>query len=189
MKGISIAAFLTILVLSFAQAQELTPAQQFWATLQSHCGKAYTGELLKPENDPQFGGKELVMHVRKCSNNEIKIPFFVGDDRSRTWVFTFDKDRIILKHDHRHEDGTEDKITQYGGTSNNTGQAGIQVFPADAQTTALLPLASTNVWWVTLSDTTFTYNLRRLGNERVFTVEMDLTKEIEAPAAPWGWED
>ena len=55
------------------------------------------------------------MHVRSCKDKTIRIPFFVGDDKSRTWVFTMSKSNLItLKHDHRHKDGSEDKITQYG---------------------------------------------------------------------------
>ena len=42
---------------------------------------------------------------------------------------------------------------------------------------------------VTVDSTTYTYNLRRIGTDRVFTVAFDLTREIEKPAPPWGWED
>lgn len=183
-----ILTLLLLIISSVAGAQEQTPAQQFWSSLQSLCGKAYEGSLALPEEDEQFGGKRLVMHVRSCSDTEIKVPFFVGDDKSRTWVFTFKDNVITLKHDHRHEDGSEDKVTQYGGTASNTGMAGVQVFPADAETATLLPRAATNVWWVTLDDTTFNYNLRRLNSETVFKVVMDLTKTIETPEAPWGWD-
>ena len=101
-----------------------------------------------------------------------------------------DDDKIIsLKHDHRHEDGTEDKLTQYGGTSTNVGLADVQVFPADEHTSIILPAASTNIWWITIDETSFTYNLRRIGTDRLFTVRFDLTKAIETPDAPWGSED
>jgi len=172
---------------SYSQTQ--TGAQQFWKSLQDLCGKSFEGTLILPENDEQFGGKKLVMHLRACSDTEIKIPFFVGDDRSRTWVLSYKDDRISLKHDHRHEDGSEDEITMYGGTTTNSGQATIQIFPADEETTDLIPAASTNVWWLTLDGTEFTYNLRRLGTPRVFRVRFDLTKTIETPEAPWGWKD
>ncbi|MEQ9569683.1 MAG: hypothetical protein RLN75_05790, partial [Longimicrobiales bacterium] len=95
------------------------PAQAaFWESLESLCGEAFAGTLT--ENEPpsdDFEGRELVMHVRECSEREIRVPFFVGEDRSRTWVFTpVDDGRALrLKHDHRHADGTEDDITQYGG--------------------------------------------------------------------------
>ena len=178
---------LTFLISFSALAQNNSPAKQFWTSLQSHCGKAYEGSLALPEEDADFGGKKLTMHVRTCSDTEIKIPFFVGDDKSRTWVLSYVNDRIALKHDHRHEDGMEDAVNFYGGVSTNPGKAGIQIFSADAHTQAIIPGAATNVWWITIDDTTFTYNLRRLDTERVFKVVMDLTKPIETPEAPWGW--
>ncbi|ANH61042.1 hypothetical protein [Dokdonia donghaensis] len=180
---------LCVIISSSLLAQEKRPSDIFWETLSSHCGKAYKGHLALPENDEAFGGKELVMHVRSCSDNEIKVPFFVGEDRSRTWVFTKKDGIITLKHDHRHEDGSEDAVTQYGGTASNVGKEDIQFFPADPHTQQLIPAAATNVWWVTLDDTTFTYNLRRLGRDSVFKVVMDITKPIATPEAPWGWKD
>jgi len=170
-------------------AQELVPSQIFWDTLKEHCGKAYEGTLELPENDEAFSGKKLVMHVRACSDTEMKIPFYVGDDKSRTWVLTMQENILSLKHDHRHKDGSEDAVNFYGGTASNPGKADIQFFPADAHTQKIIPAAATNVWWITVSDTTFTYNLRRLGTDRVFKVVMDLTTPIDTPDAPWGWED
>lgn len=181
----SIVIFLTVQLA--AQVNE-SPSEAFWNTLQSHCGKAYEGVLVLPEEDEAFGGKKLVMHVRSCSDNEVKIPFFVGEDRSRTWILTKNEDIITLKHDHRHEDGTEDDVNFYGGTSSNTGKANIQFFPADVHTQQMIPGAATNVWWITIDETTFTYNLKRLGTDRIFKVTMDLTKPIATPRAPWGWK-
>ncbi len=170
-------------------AQESSPSEVFWNTLKSHCGKAYEGSLALPEEDESFGGKKLVMHVKACSDNEIKIPFYVGDDKSRTWVINNDNGILTLKHDHRHEDGTEDDVNFYGGTASNAGKEDIQFFPADVATQKMIPGAATNVWWITIDDTTFTYNLRRLGTDRVFKVVMDITKPITEPEAPWGWID
>ena len=183
--------FTFLIVLSFTASfsQEQSETQQFWNTLQNLCGKSFEGTLVLPENDEQFGGKQLVMHVRSCSDIEIKIPFFVGEDKSRTWVLTYENNRILLKHDHRHKDGSPDEITLYGGKTTNAGQATIQIFPADEATKLMIPKASTNVWWITLNDKEFTYNLRRLGTPRVFKVSFDLTKTIETPSAPWGWKD
>ncbi|MBT8273888.1 MAG: hypothetical protein KJO77_08780 [Bacteroidia bacterium] len=187
MKKISL--YFCVLLITTACAQEKSEARQYWESLQSICGKAFEGQLVLPENDEQFGGKRLIMHVRSCDDNRIRIPFFVGDDRSRTWVLTFNDDRIQLKHDHRHEDGTEDEITQYGGQTVNAGQDSLQIFPADEETKLLIPAASSNVWWITINESQYTYNLRRLGTDRVFRVEFDLTKTVEIPDAPWGWKD
>jgi len=180
-----------LIVLSFSASfsQEKSEAEQFWNSLQNLCGKSFEGKLELPLNDEQFGGKKLIMHIRSCNDEVIKIPFFVGEDKSRTWVLTYENDRITLKHDHRHKDGTEDEITMYGGTTTNSGQATIQVFPADQETKTLIPAASTNVWWITLNKTEFTYNLKRLGTPRVFRIVFDLTKVVENPEAPWGWKD
>ncbi len=72
-------------------------------------------------DDPALSAATLVMHVRECSDAEIRIPFFVDDDRSRTWVLSRTDTGLGLKHDHRHEDGTEDSVTQYGGDTAHTG--------------------------------------------------------------------
>lgn len=167
-----------------------SPAREFWNTLTAHCGKAYEGRLADGIDQPDFEGKRLVMHVRYCDATTIQIPFFVGDDRSRTWVLTYDEvaDRIKLKHDHRHEDGTPDAVTQYGGTSTNAGFPHLQFFPADEETAKLIDYASANVWWITIDDKEFSYNLRRLGTERLVTVVFDLTKSVTPPPTPWGWD-
>lgn len=170
-------------------AQEKSGAKLFWENLQKHCGESFEGEVTEGTENDVFRNKKLLMHVRNCSENSIRIPFFVGDDKSRTWVLTYKNDRIQLKHDHRHEDGSEDKVTQYGGTSSNSGSATLQFFPADQETCDLIPNAATNIWWITLDETSFSYNLRRIGSDRLFTVKFDLTKKVPTPSAPWGWKD
>ena len=192
MKNTNLFLFVAILFLGclpqvFAQGK--APSQQFWETLSSHCGKSYAGKLVSPESDPRFAGK-LVMHVRSCEEGRLRIPFFVGEDLSRTWVLTMDEQQLIqLKHDHRHADGSEDAVTQYGGKATNTGSASTQFFPADSFTAGMLPAAVGNVWWITVDDTSFTYNLRRLGSATLFSVRFDLTKPIDTPPTPWGWVD
>ncbi|WP_072764756.1 hypothetical protein [Arenibacter nanhaiticus] len=171
--------------------QEVPGSVQFWNSLTTHCGKAYEGVIVAGGKEGDgFTGEKLIMYVRSCGENEIRIPFFVGEDKSRTWVLTKGDDNLILlKHDHRKRDGSDDEVTQYGGLSPNTGLAGIQFFPADQFTSNLLAHASNNVWWITLDDTSFTYNLRRIGSERFFSVKFDLSKEMDRPSAPWGSED
>lgn len=182
--------FLMIFSIStMTYAQEKTGAKQFWENLKKHCGKSYEGSISAGAGNDDFSNKTLIMHVRSCEDNTIRIPFFVGENKSRTWVLTFANDRITLKHDHRHEDGSEDKVTQYGGTASNSGLPEIQFFPADQQTASLLPNASTNVWWITLDKDVFSYNLRRIGSDRLFTVKFDLSKPVDTPSAPWGWKE
>lgn len=172
-------------------AQEVPGSVQFWDSLKNHCGKSYEGEIIAGGKEGDgFTGEQLIMHVRSCEDNVIRIPFFVGDDKSRTWVLTMGEDHLILlKHDHRQKDGSDDSVTQYGGLSPNTGHAEMQLFPADQFTANLLAHAAHNVWWITLDDTSFNYNLRRIGTDRLFSVKFDLTSEVETPAAPWGSTD
>ena len=168
---------------------DTTGAKQFWNALKSHCGKTFEGKIVNAPAGDDFYGKRLVMHVLSCNDDEILIPFNVGDNRSRTWVLKYKNGRIELKHDHRHEDGTSDKVTMYGGTTNNSGLPGLAVFPADEETATIIPAAANNVWWITLDEKYFTYNLRRIGTERFFSVSFDLANEIETPEASWGWEN
>jgi hypothetical protein len=168
---------------------EETNASKFWNQLKSLQGKTFEGQLQNAPANDDFAGKRLIMHVLYSDNEKILIPFNVGENRSRTWIFTRKDGRIELKHDHRHEDGTSDEVTMYGGTSTNDGKPDMQVFPADEQTAQMLPHAYSNVWWVTVDSTTYTYNLRRMGTERFFSVSFDLTKELEKPEPSWGWEE
>jgi len=166
---------------------------EFWTNIQSLCGKAFQGRVISaPENDTLFLGKKIVMHVRQCTDETIKIPLFVGEDKSRTWILNYNADnRLQLKHDHRHEDGTPDEITMYGGFTSNAGNGRVQYFPADQETAALLPAAVGNIWWIEINeDGTFTYNLRRVNTDRLFSISFNTNNpEAEAPDAPWGWKD
>lgn len=166
-----------------------TQAKEFWNKLKTLKGKAFEGQLVSAQANDDFSGKKLVMYVLYADDETILIPFNVGDNRSRTWILKCKNGRIELKHDHRHEDGSKDKVTMYGGTSTNSGTPNMQVFPADEETVAVIPAAFSNAWWITVDSTSYTYNLRRLGSDRVFTVSFDLTKEVEIPKPSWGWEN
>jgi hypothetical protein len=184
------ACFIAISAIT-VQAQPEPASAVFWTELQKLCGKAFAGTVAAaPADDTTFKDKTLVMHVRSCEKDRIRIPFVVGQDRSRTWVLTQRDDTILLKHDHRHEDGTPDKVTMYGGLTTSVGMPARQMFPADQETVRTIPAAATNVWWIDLvPGEHFTYNLRRLGTERYFSIRFDLKTPVRTPAAPWGWKD
>jgi len=164
------------------------------AAIADHCGKAYAGRVVTTDPaDKDFAGKPLVMHVRECTANEIRIPFHVGEDRSRTWVLTRTSTGLRLKHDHRHPDGTSDVLTMYGGETVEPGSASRQIFPVDAESVALFTrerrqVSSSNVWAMEVHDDRFAYELRRppIPGGRFFRVEFDLTRPIPAPPPPWG---
>jgi len=167
------------------------PKDAFFARLAGLCGKAFEGRIASPpaEADSAFAGKRLVMHVRGCGAGEIRVPFHVGDDRSRTWVITRTASGLRLKHDHRHIDGGEDRLTQYGGDTAGEGTATRQEFPADDFSKMLfvresLPASTANVWAMEAHGSLFAYELRRPS--RFFRVEFDLTRPVAAPPPPWG---
>lgn len=171
-----------------------TLAAQFLDAVAAMCGNAYGGRITANDpatpNDP-FEGQALVMHVRTCENERVLVPFHVGEDRSRTWVLTLHGDRIRLKHDHRHQDGTEDELTQYGGDSTSAGTATRQEFPVDQFSIDLFTrtnrtVSNTNTWAMEVHPgRMFAYELSRPG--RKFRVEFDLTKTVPTPPAPWGY--
>lgn len=164
------------------------PQLVFWAAVEALCGLAFQGQVTESvPPDPAFEGQRIIMHVRSCDPAEIRIPFMVGDDRSRTWIITPTATGLRLKHDHRHEDGSQDAITQYGGDSWGRGTATLQEFRADAYTAGLVPEAADNVWTLEVQpDRLFAYALRREGSDRRFRVEFDLTRPVAEPPPPWG---
>jgi len=128
------------------------------------------------------------MHVRECSDTVIRIPFHVGDDHSRTWVISKTNDGLRLKHDHRHEDGSEDAVTQYGGDTIYKGAASRQVFPVDQFSIDMfekegLTASVVNVWAIEINNTFFAYELTRPN--RRFRVEFKVTEPVETPPEPW----
>ena len=167
------------------------PEDEFMDALKAHCGKAYRGEVVSTDpRDAEFASQTLTMHLRECSEKELRIPFHVGDDHSRTWVVTRTDDGLRLKHDHRHEDGSEDAVTQYGGDSDDNGAAGYQDFPADDETKTLfiredIEVSTQNTWRVEIEPgEVFTYQMSR--PERTCRVEFDLTTPVDAPPPSWG---
>jgi hypothetical protein len=186
MRSIFIASL--VLIAACRSSAPATPRDRLWAALEPLCGKAFAGRMVEgtEPSDAAIGEQRLVMHVRSCTANEIRIPFHVGENRSRTWVFTRTTDGLRLKHDHRHEDGSEDRVTQYGGdTRDDDGDLSFDFF-ADAHTASLLPASRTNIWTVAIDPgQSFTYALRREESGRRFRVVFDLTTPVSAPPAPW----
>lgn len=164
----------------------------FFNSIAAHCGKAFEGKVTvdNATGPSSFADKKLVMHVRKCNEHELQVPFHVGDDASRTWIITKTGSGLSLKHDHRHKDGSDDVSTMYGGHTLDAGFANMQSFPADQYSKELfvsqgIPQSVGNTWQMYIYPEQFTYRLIRQGRE--FRVDFDLTKPITPPAAPWGY--
>lgn len=165
---------------------------EFWRHLSALCGRAFGGDMVTDDQrDADMVGWALYMHVRRCSDQRIEIPFIVGENRSRTWVLTRTENGLKLEHDHRHEDGSPDTVTLYGGVTEEPGTGTQQSFPADDYSQQLfeengLIESMYNVWSLEITPgRRFTYILRRPG--RYFRADFDLEFAVPAPPPPWGY--
>lgn len=173
---------------------QVLPADAFFDRIATHCGQAFAGTIITSQppipNDP-FAGRALLMHVRECGPAELKIPFHIGDNHSRTWVLTRTADGLRLKHDHRHEDGSEEAVTMYGGDTTTPGTRVRQEFPVGQSSIEMflredLPGSTTNTWAMEIEPgQRFMYELSR-PDGRLFQVEFDLSTPVDTPPTPWG---
>jgi hypothetical protein len=194
MRILSLLAGCLLLISGSATRAETTAEEAFFERLKTLCGQAFPGRMVGFDESSDGGwlNRPVVMHVRECSEREVRIPLHVGEDRSRTWVITRTRTGLRLKHDHRHEDGSEDALTQYGGDSNDAGSGYVTYFPADEFSKDLferegIPQSVTNVWNMEVfPGTRFSYALRRPG--RHFQADFDLTRPVDPPPPPWGAE-
>lgn len=165
-----------------------------WDVLSANCGKAFVGKIIK-DTDPSdtWTNARIVMHVRDCSENQIKVPLHVDDNRSRIWIVTkLGAGKMRLKHDHRHADGSSDAVTMYGGTSvggANVNRPARVTFPVDTESIASfkkngLDASVTNSWHLSVGDAMFHYKLTRPSG-RTFEVAFDLSKPTALPPKAW----
>ena len=156
-----------------------TAAEIFMLRLSTLCGQGFEGRLVSADAaDADMRGKPLVMQVQGCGPGGVRVPFAVGEDRSRTWVITRTGADLRLKHEHRHADGQEDRRSQYGGDAIAPANPDRIEFPADDFSKAMftaqgIPQSAANVWVLEHQPgQLFAYELRRPG--RHFRVEFDL---------------
>lgn len=191
MKTLSSIAALSVFALTACSTGDNADPSLFEA-LSEHCGQSYAGSVDSDDpRDADWVSQRLVIEFRECSDDTIRIPLHVGEDHSRTWVISRTEDGLRLKHDHRHEDGSEDVLTQYGGDTVGPVTGLRAEFPADEFSRELfvregIPVSADNVWSFTLTDTTLTYALVR--PDRNFQAVFDLTETVDTPPPPWGAE-
>ena len=168
-----------------------TEQELFWTELSALCGLAFEGEAVEAPQDSDWWTATLVMHVRECTEDVIRIPIHMDEDRSRTWVLTRTPTGLRLKHDHRLADGTPDASnTEYGGDTMERGAATRQEFPADAYSIDAVPARAQQFWYVEVEPgDRFVYGLERGGSELRYRVEFDVTNPVPPPPPPWGFED
>lgn len=164
----------------FEDIESAEPVIEFMENLKIFEGQRFYGKVLFPENpDAPFNADTLYMNFESFTDTEVRMPFILGNDKSRTWVLTMNENGLLFKHDHRHSDGTPEDITMYGGYADDKGNAFFQNFPADLETSTMMPETSTNVWTFKFNEemTEFHYILERHSAPR-FHVVFDLTAPI-----------
>ena len=186
-------ALLALLALAAcAVVPRSAPSQdQFYARLRDLCGQAFEGRLVSNDAaDSEMAAARLVVQVRNCSDSELRIPFHVGNDHSRTWVISRTAGGLRLRHEHHPRNGSAASVTDYGGDTIAPGNPRRQEFSADQASRDLfvrenIPASITNVWAIEIvPGHLLAYELRRPG--RFFRAEFDLTRAAAAPPPPWG---
>jgi hypothetical protein len=170
-----------------------TTRDAFLENLSENCGRAFRGGLtLEPPGDDMLTGtEELIVHFRECGTDTVRVPFHIEReasstwDRSRTWVFFRTAEGLELRHDHRHEDGTPEESTWYGGRTSSEGTATRQEFVYEERRAADGSLLGWRVEIV--PGERYTYGTIR-GGEWTWRVDFDLRDPVEPPPAPWGHE-
>ncbi len=177
MKKIVLSAVALLLMSLGASAQEF-PLFDHLKTLD---GQVFEGRMNYSNKVDDPMDQPMTMRVEVVSDDQIRIPFAVGEDRSRTWILTRTDEGLQLKHDHRQPDGTPDDLTNYGGTAQPSGLGNLIVFPADAETVEMLPEAASNHWSFRMSagGSNLFYYLERHAEPR-FEVIFDLVSQSAA---------
>jgi len=191
MRSLALTAAITLAACG-GPPTDAAPDALYFERLSQLCnGEAYAGRLVSDDDvDADFKTAAMIMGPATCDGLTIRIPFAVNEDRSRTWVITRTENGLRLKHDHRHRDGSEDVLTQYGGDSIPGGTPARQDYPVDAETRTLftaqdITVSNQNTWTVEIEPgDLFAYQMSR--PERLFRVEFDLSMPVDAPPPPWG---
>ncbi len=174
--------FFTITLLLFTNLLFAQGDKEFFKAIRSLEGRTIYGKAIYMPDTTKtndFWGKVLSFKVNRNNRFELKLPFNVGENQTRTWILTKTKGGIRLKHDHRHTDGSPDSITNYGGDSDQKISTQLaQYLPADEFTSNLIPAAKTNRWIMEFSpDKKKFYYILERNNELRFKAEFNLKKD------------
>jgi hypothetical protein len=79
----------------------------FFENMRGMCGQTFGGRTVYAEaHDRTFEPARLFFVVEECDEEELRIPFIVGDDDSRTWILRMGGGGAHLSHEHLRPDGT-----------------------------------------------------------------------------------
>lgn len=177
--------YITIPILSVFIIAGCAPTERvdlgFFENYFDYCGYAYEGRSVMVDlgEDHPLDDAGLLMVLDHCEADEVRIPFYVNDDRSRTWILQLTDDGLHLSHDHRYEDGTPYDQNLYGGYTDGEGTVLKQFFPADERTIEERPARTINIWSkeFDLENKLYYYRLYLEGELR-YEAEFDLSNPI-----------
>ena len=185
---------LPFFVLALTACSGPAAQNEFVTNIMPLCGHSYAGAVVSTDAvDEDWRNKKIIIGPIVCSVADIRMPLAVGENTSRTWVLIPQKRTLTLKHDHRHNDGTPDAVSWYGGTTRTDGSAKRQEFPVDDFSIVLftkegLSASVVNTWAMEIEPgETFTYELSRPTTPkqaaagepgRLFRIEFDISKPL-----------
>ena len=162
---------------------------KFFNAVKALCGQAFSGGTIEDtQNSAAYSGRKFILHIRECSDTQIKMPLHIGDNSSRILILTKGENSIKLQHDHRHADGSPDDLTLYGGSTTAEGTANAQAFPESAAsietTKALAPTRTwPSVWSIILTSDDIVYQVVRPG--RIIRTQFKLSNKVANPPKAW----
>jgi len=158
----------------------VSPQDVFFTALLDLCGQSIHGAVTSQDpRDEDWRRSDLKVGPIRCEADRIHMPLAVGENSSRTWIVTKDAQSLTLKHDHRHDDGTPDRVTDYGGRTKTPGTTVRQEFPVDRFSVEMfrredLAASVTNIWALEIKPgEKLVYELSRA--HRFFKAEFPLT--------------
>ena len=155
-------------VLSACQTAETpNPQHVFFDRFLAYCGQSFAAHIVEDDQPSDAWNQPLVVHIRDCETDTLRMPLHVGEDRSRTWVLQRTEKGLNFQHIHLHQDGSVDAVSPYGGHTAENGTESLQSFPVDAASKTLfeengLAVSTQNTWRLGFpSADTMSYELTR----------------------------
>ncbi|WP_069132693.1 hypothetical protein [Rhodohalobacter halophilus] len=166
----------------FACSSQSNNPKKFLENYSQYCGYAYEGStnFVDLSSGDLFEHARLIINLTDCEDDEIRIPFHIDEDTSRTWIVKMTSQGLHLSHDHRYPDGKEYDNNFYGGYADHEGSSSIQYFPADQRTVDERPARAANRWAKEIDTVNHKYYYRLyLNGELRLETEFDLSQPIE----------
>jgi len=175
--------FVSTILLNFLSCSNQEDVHSvFLNNYQAFCGYSYSGHTsyIDLGDNHELDGANLTMILKECDVEEVRIPFIVNDDSSRTWIVQLTDNGLHLSHDHRYPDGTEYDQNFYGGYADDEGTELLQYFPADERTIEERPQREINRWAkeFDLENERYYYRLY-LRDELRFEAVFDLSEPVQ----------